>query len=138
MPSIDDLSSPCSDLGRFIISSLVFFPLLLSVFLTSYLLFLIYHPHIFIDFEYNVSFYILIIFPISPPITLFVSHHYHSCFHWMFLCPLLMRLLMQVTFHTRGHGVDHWVFEPSFPSFFFCLINLSLHYGSCRKTTLRP
>ena len=24
---------------------------------------------------------------------------------------------MHVAFHTRGHGVDHWVFEPSFPSF---------------------
>ena len=24
---------------------------------------------------------------------------------------------MHAAFHTRGHGVDHWVFEPSFPSF---------------------
>ena len=24
---------------------------------------------------------------------------------------------MRMTFHTQGHGVDHWVFEPSFPSF---------------------
>ena len=24
---------------------------------------------------------------------------------------------MHVEFHTRGHKVDHWVFEPSFPSF---------------------
>ena len=24
---------------------------------------------------------------------------------------------MHVAFYTRGDGVDHWVFEPSFPSF---------------------
>ena len=59
----------------------------------------------FIDFEYDVSFYILVLLPISPPVTLFVLHHYHRRFHWMFLCPLLMRLLMHVTFHTRGHEV---------------------------------
>ena len=28
-----------------------------------------------------------------------------------------MRLFIHVAFHTRRHGVDYWVFEPSFPSF---------------------
>ena len=39
IPFVDDMSSPCSDLGRFIISSSVFFPLFLFIFLTSYLSF---------------------------------------------------------------------------------------------------
>ena len=45
---------------------------------------------------------------------------------------------MHVAFHTRGNGVDHWVFEPSFPSFLLPYHTLSLHYGPCHKTTLRP
>ena len=77
----------------------------------------IYHPHMFIDFEFDVSLYIIFLLPISPHVTLFALHHCYKHFHWMFLYPWLMRLLMHVAFHTRGHGVDHWVLEPSFPSF---------------------
>ena len=37
----------------------------------------IYHPHMFIDFEFDVSLYILFLLPISPHVTLFASHHYY-------------------------------------------------------------
>ena len=70
----------------------------------------------FIDFEYDVSLYILVILPISPHITLFASHRYHRHFLWMSLCPWLMKLLMHVAFHTREDEVDRSVFGPSFPS----------------------
>ena len=44
---------------------------------------------------------------------------------------------MHVAFHTRGHGVDHWVFEPSFSSFLLPY-HLKPTYDPCHKTTLRP
>ena len=66
--------------------------------------------------EYDVSLYILVLLPISPCVTLFASHHYHQHFHWMSLCPWVMRFLMHVAFHIQGHEVVHWVFESSFPS----------------------
>ena len=74
---------PMQYLGRFIISSSIFFPLLLFIFSTSYLSFHIYYPYMFIDFEYDVSLYILVLLPISPHATLFTSHHYHRHFYWM-------------------------------------------------------
>ena len=62
----------------------------------------------------------------STSFSSYLSHHMLYFLHHIIiirtsigcsLCPWLMRLLMHVAFLTRGHGADHWVFEPSFPSF---------------------
>ena len=68
----------------------------------------------------------LIVFLVPPlkfPLVTFKSIAYE-----IFLC---------ITSCTRGYGFDHWVFEPSFPSFLSCY-HLGLRYVLCLKTTLRP
>ena len=80
------------------------------------------------------------------------SHHSHvSLMVW----PLILSLVLLLTFSsvtfrsmareiflciiscTWGYGLDHWVFEPSFPSF-LSLYHPDLCYIPCLKTTLRP
>ena len=51
-----------------------------------------------------------------------------SITHEIFLC---------ITSCTRGYRFDHWVFEPSFPSF-LSPYHPGLRYVPCLKTTLRP
>ena len=53
---------------------------------------------------------------------------FRSMAHEIYLC---------ITSCTRGYGFDHWVFEPSFPSF-LSPYHLGLRYVPCLKTTLRP
>ncbi|RVW24843.1 hypothetical protein CK203_105098 [Vitis vinifera] len=45
--------------------------------------------------------------------------------------------LYMLHFTHKGMGFDHWVFEPSFPSF-LSPYHPSLRYVPCLKTTLRP
>ena len=61
----------------------------------------------------------------------------HRHFLWLPLGPWLMRFFLCITSCTRGYGFDHWVFEPSFPSF-LSPYHLGLRYVACLKTTLRP
>ena len=53
---------------------------------------------------------------------------FRSMAHEIFLC---------ITSYTRGYRFDHWVFEPSFPSF-LSPYHLALRYVPCLKTTPRP
>ena len=53
---------------------------------------------------------------------------FRSMAHEIYLC---------ITSYTRGYGFDHWVFEPSFPSF-LSPYHPGLRYVPCLKTTLRP
>ena len=57
----------------------------------------------------------------------------HRYFLWLPLGPWLMRFFLCITSYTRGYGFDHWVFEPSFPSF---LSSYTLAYVTSR--VLRP
>ena len=61
----------------------------------------------------------------------------HRHFLWLPLGPWLMRFFLCITSYTWGYGFDHWVFEPSFPSF-LSPYHLGLRYVPCLKTTLRP
>ena len=66
----------------------------------------------------------------------FLSSRYRH-FLWLPLGPWLMRVFLCITSCTRGYGFDHWVFEPSFPSF-LSPYHPDLCYVLCLKTTLRP
>ena len=61
----------------------------------------------------------------------------HRHFLWLPLGPWLMRFFLCITSYTWGYGFDHWVFEPSFPSF-LSPYHPGLRYVLCLKTTLRP
>ena len=61
----------------------------------------------------------------------------HQHFLWLPLGSWLMRFFLCITFCTWGYGFDHWVFEPSFPSF-LSPYHPGLRHVPCLKTTLRP
>ena len=80
------------------------------------------------------------------------SHHSHiSLMVWPFILSLISlstfplvtsksmthEIFLCITSCTRGYGFDHWVFEPSFPSF-LSPYHSGLRYVPCLKTTLRP
>ena len=106
--------------------------------------------HIFLDFR--PTFYLLPTYWYTFLIwyLLHIIHMFHWWFdhlsfllflHWHFLWlplgPWLMRFLLSITSCTRGYEFDHWVFEPSFPSF-LSPYHPGLRYVPCLKITLRP
>ena len=100
------------------------------------------------------SFHFLSIPYLLIPITDWIPFSHHSCISlmvWPFILSLISlstfplvtsksmthEIFLCVTSCTRGYGFDHWVFEPSFPSF-LSPYHLGLRYVLCLKTTLRP
>ena len=65
----------------------------------------------------------------------FLLFHYRH-FLWLPLGPWLKRFFYALHY-TWGYGFDHWIFEPSFPSF-LSPYHPDLRYVPCLKSTLRP
>ena len=99
-------------------------------------------------------FHLLFIPYILIPITDLIPswHHSHiSLMAWPFILSLISlstfplvtsksmthEIFLCITSCARGYGFDHWVFEPSFPSF-LSPSHLGLRCVPCLKTTLRP
>ena len=130
------MSSPCSDLGRFIISSSVF-P---YCYLSSRL-----HTFIF-------TFIILICLLISSlmfhftSFSSYLSHHMLHFLHYIIVistsigCSCVHGSLdFLFMWHSTHKGMGLIIGCLSLVSLhFFYFITLSLHYGPCHKTTLRP
>ena len=96
----------------------------------------------------------LIIFLQQPISGLILISHHHSTYHYQFILLHLSSYrphihvrhpqvhgswdsLYMLHFIYEGMGFDHWVFEPSFPSF-LSPYHPSLRYVLSLKTTLRP
>ena len=131
------MSSPCSDLGRFIISSSIFFHIVI------YLLDFI--PLIF-------TFIILLCLLISSLIfyfTSFSSYLSHHMLHFLHYIIVISTSIGCSCVHGSGDFLRMWHSTHEgmgliigclslISLHFFYLITLSLHYGLCHKTTLRP
>ena len=110
-----------------------------------------HHPHFAFDssssshplsFSYSDPF---------PSLTLSLHHHYtpyYQCYflHYLIVVTIFILgivrsmahdFLYMLHFIHEGMSFDHWVFEPSFPSFLLPY-HPSLHYVMCLKITLRP
>ena len=105
-------------------------------------------------FDSSISFHVLSFSYSYPFLGLLPSLHHHYTSHYQFVflhCLVIVIIFTLGTCKSMAHEIyysrcisymrawvsDHWVFEPSFPSF-LSPHHLSLRYVPCLKTTLRP
>ena len=128
------MSSPCSDLGRFIISSLVF-SILLFIFLTLIFTF--------------ITLICLLISSLMFHSTSFSSYLSHHILHFLHHIIIISTSIGCSCVHGSLDFLCMWNFTHEgmgliigclglFSLHLFYLITLSLHYSPCHKTTLRP
>ena len=115
----------------------------------------LFHHHPQFRFWFIIFTSRLILFLQQPISGLILSsfHHYtyHTISSFCFICPLIDIIFTLVILRSMAHKIyytccisyirawfsDHWVFEPSFPSF-LSPYHPGLCYVTCLKTTLKP